>query len=201
MRKFVVLLLFVSIASTAVAQSGTPVVINPVAGLNFSTLSDPPSGFTSKGSLGWQFGGNLRLGGKIFLQPGLQIAQFGSELSRDDINPFNTDTFKTTLTMLRIPLLAGVQFLDTQTKDAVNWNMHAGFAIEMVLGTTGLLTTDDINTSLFSAVIGAGVDIYSVTLDIDYELGLSKFYKDSGRFSTNTKNNVLLISLGWKTVL
>jgi hypothetical protein len=71
----------------------------------------------------------------------------------------------------------------------------------MVLGTTGLLTTDDINTSLFSAVIGAGVDIYSVTLDIDYELGLSKFYKDSGRFSTNTKNNVLLISLGWKTVL
>jgi len=200
MRKIIICVGLLLLANLSFAQS-SPVIINPVAGINFSTLTNEPSGFTSKGSLGWQFGGNIRLGEKILFQPGMQLAQLVSELSRDDINPFNTDTFKTTLTVLRIPLLAGVQFLDTQTKDAVNWDFHAGIAVEMVLGVTGLLTSDDINSSLFSAVVGAGVDIYSITLAIDYELGLSKFYRSGGRFDADTKNNVFLVSIGWKTVL
>jgi hypothetical protein len=203
MKKLIgILSIIIALSSTVVAQSDSAhsgqAVLNPVVGFNFSSLSNEPNGFQSEARLGWHFGGNLRLGDKVFLQPGLQIMKIGSRLrSGDDLNPFNEDNFQTDITVLRIPILAGIRFLPPSS--AFNGNIHGGIATNIILSVDeqkNLLTEDDFNSAIYSVVVGAGVDILFLTLDVDYELGLTNVFKKTGFFDSDAKNNAIIVSLG-----
>jgi hypothetical protein len=58
---------------------------------------------------------------------------------------------------------------------------------------------DDIKlkNAIWSAAIGAGVDVMMFTFDVRYEFGLNNISDDEASFSS-MKSNTFNVSLGWK---
>ena len=174
--------------------------INPVIGVNFSSLTTDPEEFDSEGRLGWHFGANLRIGDKFYFQPGLHYAQLNSRVTSLEDDPIDENSFESNIGVIRIPLLAGVRLLSTQKNDnPFNINLHAGLATEFVVDEENTLLTEDSFTSpLFAVVVGAGVDFMFLTLDLDYEIGLSPVFDTDIEFIENPTNNAFIISVGGK---
>lgn len=196
------------IAICVTQNSSAQTQINPVIGINVSSLTNEPEGFNSEGRLGWHFGANLRVGDQFFFQPGIHYAQLNSTLSSvDDGQAINQSSFSSNIGVIRIPLLAGLRLMKTKEKDSpFNINVHAGVVTEFVLSVdesnTGL-TKDDFNSPIFAVVAGLGIDILFLTLDIDYEIGLSPVFDNSENDSltditTDPKSNAFIISVGGK---
>jgi len=57
-------------------------------------------------------------------------------------------------------------------------------------------SVDDIKNSVWSVQMGAGLDVFFVTLDVRYEMGLENIY--NGSSDLNMKNNMFNVSLGFK---
>ncbi len=57
-------------------------------------------------------------------------------------------------------------------------------------------SVDDIKNSVWSVQMGAGLDVFFVTLDVRYEMGLENIY--NGSSDLNMKNNMFNVSLGIK---
>jgi hypothetical protein len=174
--------------------------INPVIGVNFSSLTTDPEEFDSEGRLGWHFGANLRIGDKFYFQPGLHYAQLNSSVTSLEDDQIDENSFESNIGVIRIPLLAGARLLSTEKKeDPFNINLHAGLAMEFVVDEENTLLTENSFTSpLFAIVVGAGVEILFLTLDIDYEIGLTPVFDTDIEFIENPTNNAFIISLGGK---
>jgi hypothetical protein len=198
------IILCISIVMLTLSSANAQTQINPVIGMNFSTLANTPDELQTEARLGWHFGVNMRIGDRFYFQPGVHYAQLNSELTSVEDGQSVTDTsFKSNIGVLRIPLLAGLRIFSNEDKEALfNVNIHAGIATELVMAVdedkTGL-TKDDFTSPIFAAVFGAGIDFLFLTFDIDYELGLTPVF-DSERInlSTEPKSNALLITIGGK---
>jgi len=59
-----------------------------------------------------------------------------------------------------------------------------------------LQSKDDLKNSVWSAQMGAGMDVLFMTLDVRYELGIDNLYNGSNDLSL--KNNMFNVSLGIK---
>jgi hypothetical protein len=57
-------------------------------------------------------------------------------------------------------------------------------------------SVDDIKNSAWSVQMGAGLDVFFVTLDVRYEMGINNIY--NGDSDLNMKNNMFNVSLGFK---
>lgn len=188
----------------AIASLRSQTQINPVIGLNFSTLANSPDELQTETRLGWHFGVNMRIGDRFYFQPGVQYAQLNSGLTSVEDVPNATDTsLKSNIGVLRVPLLAGLRVFSNEDNEALfNVNLHAGIAAELVMSVdedkTGV-TKDDFTSPIFAAVIGAGIDFLFLTFDIDYELGLTPVFNNERiKLSPEPKNNALLVTIGGK---
>lgn len=200
MKKLLILICGVIFAFSASAQTQ----INPVIGMNFSQLVNEPDQVNSESRLGWQFGVNMRFGDQFYFQPGVHYAQLNSELTpAEGADTISISSFQSNIGVLRVPLLAGFRIFSNEDKEALfNINAHAGVATEWILAVDEKetnLTKDDFASPIFGAVIGAGIDFLFLTLDIDYEIGLTPvFDKEKVQLSSEPKNNALIISVGGK---
>jgi hypothetical protein len=200
MKRIILLSFFFLWASITFAQTQ----INPVIGVNFSQLVNEPDQVNSESRLGWQFGVNFRMGDRFYFQPGVHYAQLNSELTpAEGADTISISSFQSNIGVLRVPLLAGLRIFSNEDKEALfNINVHAGVAAEWILAVdeeNAGLTKDDFASPIFGAVLGAGIDFLFLTLDIDYEIGLTPvFDNEQIKLDPEPKNNALIISLGGK---
>ena len=90
----------------------------------------------------------------------------------------------------------------------MNVRVHAGPAASFVVnksiengGLNGPVIKDEnLNSVNWSIQAGAGVDVWRFALDIRYQVGLSQMIKDVKDVEFNSKNNVWVISLGFKII-
>jgi hypothetical protein len=161
----------------------------PQVGFNVSRLTtDAESG----GRLGLQFGTEARIGEAFYVQPGFywlrQIPQFiqhhdqASELTEDDI----------AINGFQVSGLVGYKFINTeilifrfQAGPAMSW-------VHRVRNNAFGLAEADFNSSIWGAKMGIGADIYFVTFDINYEIGLSEVFTNV----STARNNVFSVNLG-----
>ncbi|PKP20559.1 MAG: hypothetical protein CVU06_10525 [Bacteroidetes bacterium HGW-Bacteroidetes-22] len=100
-----------------------------------------------------------------------------------------------------IPVLVGTKVFSLPM---VNVRVFAGpiasFIISKDLTISNLVPDDNqikLKDAIWSAAIGAGVDVMMFTLDIRYEFGLNNISNDSETYSS-MKSNTFNVSLGWK---
>lgn len=167
MRILVPLALAVALPPAAFAQ----VSVNPKVGISISDLNKATAEVDTRSRLGFQAGVDLRLGGVVYLQPGVYVQQTGVEqMVAGNVN-YNLD-----VRGVHVPLLLGVK----AGTGLAGFRMVAGPAVTIVQSVkdnVGLVTKEDLTGTRLGAMIGVGVDLLGLTVDLTTEGGLTRFFE------------------------
>jgi len=189
------------------------------AGVNMNSLSSDISDYEQAAKMGFVGGLFFRIGDKVHVQPegyfSLRRGEIKAGLSKlDPADPSKSVdvTQEMTLSTLDVPILIGYKILDPP---AMNIRLQAGPVVSMVLNKKFDLTFDNgieseeihaqaieegYKDANWGFQAGAGVDFLFLTVDVRYELGLTKIYDhtDAAYDLGNLKNNAFFVSVGWK---
>lgn len=215
MKKIIFSLSLLFVSSLAFSQLGFGIK----GAVTMNNLSTNISDYEQAAQTGYQLGAFIRIGDKLHLQPEAYFAMKTGELSTelvgyDPDNPTESVNVKQgmTLNTIDIPVLVGYKIIDPPT---LNVRLQAGPVLSMVLDKKFDVTLDGVEIpeeelksledqykdANWGMQFGAGVDFLFLTLDVRYELGLSDIYEksaDSNMDLGSLKNNVFVVSLGWK---
>jgi hypothetical protein len=168
-------------------------------GYNASQLSSNIDSVTANFKSGFQIGAFARIGKKLYLQPEFYYTTQGGVFSS------NTQNWKQTVKIgsLDVPVLVGYKLINS---DLVNLRILAGPAASFVVNKTiseggadpGPVTSGDLKGVNWSIQAGAGVDVWMFTLDVRYQIGLNQLIKEAKSWKFDSKNNVWVVSLGFK---
>lgn len=173
--------------------------VNPQVGINNSYAKiDDDVLYDGGGEGGYQIGANLRLGDYdnwFYWQPGVfyKVAKLNvNTIPLDPNNPASGihDVFQ--LNQLRIPLTGG--FYLSGSDGIVRIRANAGIIPVFNLSVSDTrfpAEYSDFRAAALSANAGIGFDVLFITLDVNYELGLTKMYE-----SGNGTVNALDITVG-----
>ena len=215
-----VLLLFVALfVATAVNAQISPITFGPKVGYQTTKLS------TDKQTIKSDFKGNMAFGvfarltiKNVILQPELLYYKSGKmfEVSVFDNfgiqNPNLNPKFTINQSNLALPVLVGYQFIDIPfIKMRANVGPVFYFAIGQteysINGENVPYIDDDITEDMtVGAALNLGIDLWKLTLDINYSLGLSEVMDDDIEvpgvgeieMGDNTKQNIFTVTLGFK---
>lgn len=196
MKKIILLFAITFLASTAFSQ----ISFGPKIGYNTSKLSTDQSNIKSDLQSSFQFGLFLRLGTKIYVQPEINWVTeggvFKSEIGFS--NPFESDV---KLHTIQIPFLVGAKVIDLKL---LNLRVFAGPTASVVTDKTIKATSDlgvqvdNIEDLIWGLQVGAGIDVLMLSLDVRYNIGMSKVIGDVDGNTYDSKSNGFTVSLGWK---
>jgi len=184
-------LLLVTVSLTAQVR------INPKVGVNVSGVDAKLGDIDAEARVGWNAGVDFRVGESIvYVQPGLHYYNYTARLLKDVDNP-NDVAFKeeTTIQNLKLPVNLGLHL----TGDSGILQIHArgGIVPTYVLGVKEKpsfeFDKDSLKDWTFGANVGLGVDLLFLTVDLNYEIGLTDYFENA-----EGKNNMLTVSAGIK---
>ena len=201
MKKIIVILLLffpgLFSAETMFGQLSVGVKV----GYNASKLSTNIDSVKSNFKSGFQFGAFVRIGKKLYVQPELYYTTQGGVFTS------NTQNWKQTIKIgsLDVPVLVGYKLINAKM---VNLRILAGPEASFVVNksiaeggtSTGPLTNGDLKSVNWSIQAGAGVDVWKFTLDIRYQIGLNQLVSEVQNYKFDSKNNVWVVSLGFKII-
>ena len=197
MKKITLLIAITLLASTAFSQ----ISFGPKIGYNTSKLSTDKSNIKSDLQSSFQFGLFLRLGTKIYVQPEINWVTEGGvfkPITLGNLDPFEDDV---KLNTIQIPFLIGAKVIDLKL---LNLRVFAGPTASIVTDKTIKATgdlgiqVDNIEDLIWGLQVGAGVDVLMLTLDVRYNVGLTKVIGDVNGSTFDSKTNGFTVSLGWK---
>ena len=196
----------VSFAAVASAQFE----IRPFVGANFSNVSKAPDGVNTKAKLGYQIGGGLMIGNRLYVNPSIAYFSRKTEYSTtaQDVGNLNFDQ---TMSGVLIPVLVGYRIIDPTEDPGANFRVFAGPSF-MFLSTTkyddgAANESIDWNDSAWGAQVGAGLDVSIFFVDVSYEFGLTNsndgLTGENNVFTnfTEVKQNTFLINAGIRLTL
>ncbi len=205
MKKLIIaLLFFLPVLLTSEASFGQ-LNVGIKVGYNAAKLSTNMDTITSKFKSGFQIGAFVRIGKKLYLQPELYYTTQGGVFSNNvsDLSKNWKQTVK--IGSLDVPVLIGFKLINAKI---VNLRILAGPAASFVVNKSiseggaklGPLTSGDFKSVNWSIQAGAGVDVLMFTLDVRYQIGLNQLVSEVNNFKFDSRNNVWVISLGWKII-
>lgn len=184
-------LLLTSISLTA------QITVNPKIGANVSGIDAKLGDFDAEARAGWNAGLDLRLGdGFLYLQPGAHYYSYTARLIKDLDDPNDVQLKdETTIQNLKLPVNLGLRLLGNN--DFLQIHARGGIVPTYTLGVkerSGFaFDKESLKDWTFGANVGAGVDILFLTVDLNYEIGLSDYFQN-----VEGKNNVLTLTAGIK---
>jgi hypothetical protein len=192
MKKLMLVMAVLLVAAPVFAV--TPIKGGVKVGMSMSTITgDNTTDAASK--IGLAGGGFVNIGiGTLSIQPELLYVQKGAQDK-------NNSKFKYMLDYIEIPVLLKASFGTTSTKPSI----FVGPAIGILMtskftdGTTDVDNKDNTNSMDLGLVVGAGVDISKITVDLRYELGLSNINKAPAGYTgtmPTTNNGAMLLMVG-----
>lgn len=152
-------------ANSTLAQ----LVIKPALGINFTDFSKDPGTGEYKSKLGYQVGGTVEIGKKLFFEPGIFWTHRSTEYTSTVSGAQNASY---DISGIRIPLGVGFTVLGSK-ESLINVRALGGFS-GFFLTSVKDFDKDDFNTANWGVYAGAGVDIMLFYLDFQYEWSLSK---------------------------
>ena len=173
MKKLIfTVMLFAGLVFSAQAQ----LEIKLQAGLNTSHLTTEHVDWKTQGRVGYQFGGSVLVGEKLYFEPGI----FYQTITKDIVDANNAEAveFKNTINSLRIPAHIGYHILGSQ-ETLADLRLFAGFGATLVTGVNNDvddLSKDDFKNFLLDFNAGVGVDVWIFFLEWNYLLGLTPVF-------------------------
>ena len=218
MKKVLVLFAALFMATIANAQI-SPITFGPKVGYQTTKLSLDENVIKSDFKGNMAFGVFARLTIKnIVLQPELlyfksgkvfEVSALGNDWGLNNLIP--NPTFTINQSNLALPVMIGYQFLDIPI---IKMRANVGPVFYFALGKAQYsMNGEDIPLPVESATenmtmgaaLNLGVDIWKLTLDINYSLGLTDVFDDELEFADyevdlgdDTKQNIFTVTLGFK---
>jgi len=151
------------------SQGYAQIELKPAIGINFTGFSQDPENATSSAQLGWQLGGTVSYGDKLYGEGGIFWTYKSNEISENDTN----FTFSTSQSGIRIPAMVGYHLLGSGG-GLVGLRAFGGASVYIVTTVDALdLTKEDFNTASWGVFFGAGLDISMFFVDLKYEWSLT----------------------------
>lgn len=218
MKKVLLLFAALFVATMANAQI-SPITFGPKVGYQTTKLSLDENVIKSDFKGNMAFGVFARLTIKnIVLQPELlyfksgkmfEVSALGDNWGLNNLIP--NPTFTINQSNLALPIMVGYQFLDIPI---IKMRANVGPVFYFALGKAQYsMNGEDIPLPVESATenmtmgaaLNLGVDIWKLTLDINYSLGLTDVFDDELEFAgyevdlgDDTKQNIFTVTLGFK---
>lgn len=201
MKKILISLVLLVSASAVMAQLN----LGPKIGYTASELTTDGGQIKEEMKNTLHFGAFARLGTKTYLQPELLFMTKGTKFGYT-LNGGAKQDVK--LNTIDIPVLLGFKLINLKV---VNIRAMAGpvgsFVINKDLENVGEIDDElkgnNIKDANWGLQAGVGADFLSLTLDIRYEFGLTNMFKGETPADFNTddiRNNVFMVTLGWKVL-
>ena len=169
----------------------------PKIGYNTSKLSTDFDSIKESVKHNFQIGAFARFGKKLYLQPEFFYATSGGTLKREG----TTLQEEIKLQNICVPVLVGYKLINAKV---INLRVLAGPTANFIIGKNleaddlveDPLQDSDLKNTAWGLDLGAGVDVFFLTLDIRYEIGLNNIY--NGDIDASMKSNLFIVSLGFK---
>lgn len=196
MKKIIILFFSLILATVVQAQFS----FGPKVGYSTSKLSTDFDDIKESVKHNFQVGVFVRIGKKLYLQPELYYATGGGTLKAEDTGL--QEEIK--LSSIGVPALVGFKLINAEV---FNLRLLTGPAANFIINkklTASDLIQDPLQDSNLKNVawgwdFGVGADIFFLTLDLRYELGLNNLYiPASGNEDQSMKSNIFIVSLGFK---
>lgn len=164
-KLFIIAISFVVFTGSAYSQ----LEIKPAIGINATNFSeDPVSGETSA-NVGWQLGGTIKMGDKLYGEGGIFWTYKSNEYKSED----ETIKFNTEMSGIHIPVMLGYHLLGQGT-GFIGLRAFGGASVLILTQVDALeLTKDDFNKASWGVFLGAGLDVSIVFVDVKYEWSLT----------------------------
>jgi hypothetical protein len=196
MKKLFILAIATFVATNLFAQFS----FGPKIGYTTSKLSTDFEDISESVKHNFQIGAFARFGKKLYLQPEVFYATSGGTLKYEDSNLKENIKLKN----LCVPALVGYKLINAKI---ISLRIMAGPSANFIMNKeidADELIAEPLQDSNFKNVawgmdVGAGVDVFFLTLDVRYEFGLNNIYiPDDGADSQTMNSNVFIVSLGFK---
>jgi hypothetical protein len=172
-------------------------VFSPKIGVNASALEARIQDIQASARYGWNAGIDFQFGGQIaFVRPGIHYYDFTARLLQD-IQRLEDVAIQeeTTIQSVKVPLNGGLRL--TGSGGIMGIQVHGGLTPSYVLGVKErnafLFDRSDLKAITWGANFGVGVDFLVLTVEANYEMGLTPFFAQA-----DGKNNILTVSAGLK---
>ena len=188
MKQTLIVLCLCVISSTIL---NAQVEIKPAIGINFTDFSKDPQGGDSKAKLGYQIGGSLAFGKKLYFEPGIFFLKQSTEYTSANLNQADVDY---DISGLRIPIAVGYKLLGDENSE---FGLRAfGGASAFILTHVKDLDKDDFKSASFGAFLGAGLDISFVFVEMQYQWSLTNVQDEDINMIDVGKSRTLFINAG-----
>ncbi len=180
-------------APPATEKKAKPKQFNFYIGGNSNTMSGSTASYNANSALGYQIGVAWKKGGFTYWQVGLMY-----NYSAWGFNSVATtiDTGKLNVQALDIPLTVGINFLSFARIVSLRVYVSAMPAFTLGVGNNQFgITKDDVNSFIFYAQGGIGVDIAFLMIDIGYNYGTQSLMKNS---VSSTNPGQAYVNLGFR---
>lgn len=196
MKKLLLLLLIFFSAEVMFGQFK----VGAKVGYNASKLSTNIDSVKSDFKSGFQIGAFVRIGKKLYLQPEIYYTTQGGVFTSNTLDSWKQNV---KIGSIDVPVLVGFHMIKG---DFANLRIMAGPAASFVVNKSiseggtdpGPITSGDLSSVNWSIQAGAGVDVWMLTLDVRYQIGLNHLIKEVGEWQFDSKSNAWVISLGFK---
>ena len=191
------ILLVVGIILFLSTNSFGQINLKPHIGANYTSLSSDPNDWLSEAKAGTVIGLGVQIGGRLYLEPGLQWTNATVKLV-PNVSQLSGDV-EMNFVGFRIPLMVGYRLLGEG--DGFNVRIFAGPSV--MLNTKSEINSDlpelseaTINNAIWGANIGAGLDFLFLYFEIGYEAGLNTLTKEDIENWNDPKRNLFYLTLG-----
>lgn len=190
MKYLFFVLSFCFIGSITQAQ----ITIRPQLGFNSSTLTNNFDDAATFGDqLGFQFGLEVQMGRKFYIQPGIFWESANNEL-RETLDGGNSDF---SINRVRVPFMFGYKVLGDDTKGLVDFRLFTGpnasFSVNKDIKETALINRNDFKNAVYGWNFGFGLDIAIAFVDAGYSFGLSEVFEG---MASDVRNNLFYVNAG-----
>jgi hypothetical protein len=176
MKKLSIFLLSLVFSSAVYGQAS----FKPGIGLNFTSITG--NGDQVSGKMGWQIGGSVELGKKIYFEPSIFYMTENTETTT--VNGGAQTLSDANFKGLRIPVALGLEVLGN-TESAFGLRVFGGGSAFILTGVSDGLNKSDFNSPEWGVFAGVGADIAIFFIDASYQWSV-----------TNVQSNVSAIDFG-----
>lgn len=148
--------------------------LKPAVGLTYNDLTKNPVSGSSSAKAGWQLGGTLVWGEKLYFEAG---AFYGTKSTNFSSAALTVPVDANGVSGFRIPAMIGVRLLGGE-QGALGVRAFGGASCFLVtsVDATGM-SKSDFESPTWGAFLGAGVDFLMLFADLSYEWGLTDVSK------------------------
>jgi hypothetical protein len=152
------------------APPASALELKPAIGLTFTDVSSDPANGSASGKAGYQIGGTVLFGEKLYFEAGAFYAQKSTDITSS--TPSGAIDL-TSITGIRIPAMVGFHLIGEPKSEFTLRLFGGGSAFLVTSVSANGLTKSDFESPTWGVFAGAGVDFLFLFLDLKYEWSLT----------------------------